>query len=111
MRKRDTHDEIAHSLENDTLKLKYPDRVATLMLNSPHVSNIKYGKALDVDEMNEKLNKSKIIENLFSQMSSNTNTHHTYNNYHFKPLMHLLRALIILWMMFLTNKKTFCARS
>ena len=55
------------------------------MLNSQQVSNIKYGTSLDVDEMHEKLNKTKIIENIVSQMSSNTNTHHTYNNYHFKP--------------------------
>ena len=85
MRKRDTYDEIVNSLENDTLKLKYPDRAATFMLNSQQVSNIKYGTSLEVDEMHEKLNKSKIIENIVNQMSSNTNTHHTYNNYHFKP--------------------------
>ena len=85
MRKRDTYDEIVQSLENDKLKLIYPDRAASFILNSQQVSNIKYGTGLDVDEMNEKLNKTKIIEHIVQQMSSNTNTHHTYNNYHFKP--------------------------
>ena len=59
MRKRDTYDEIVHSLENDKLKLTYPDRAASFILNSQQVSNIKYGTGLDVDEMNEKLNKTK----------------------------------------------------
>jgi hypothetical protein len=49
------------------------------------VSSIKYGTSLEVDEMNEKMNKTKSIEHIVNQMSSNTNTHHTYNNYHFKP--------------------------
>ena len=85
MRKRDTYDEIVHSLETDKLKLNYPDRAATFMLNSQQVSNIKYGTSLDVDEMHEKLNKSNIIEHIVNQMSSTTNTHHTYNSYHCKP--------------------------
>ena len=54
MRKRDTYDEIVHTPGNDTLKVKYHDRVATLMLSSPQVFSNNYGTSLDVDEMNEK---------------------------------------------------------
>ena len=61
LRKRNTYDEIVHSLENDKLKLSYPDGAATFMLNSQQVSNIRYATGLDVDEMNEKMNKTKII--------------------------------------------------
>ena len=75
--KRDSCDEIVHSLENDVLKLKYHARSATLMLNSPQVSSIRYASSVDVDQMNEKMNK---IENVVSQMSSNTKTHNTFNN-------------------------------
>ena len=31
------------------------------------------------------MNNSKIVETIVHQMSSNTNTQHTYNNYQFKP--------------------------
>ena len=55
------------------------------MLNSPQVSSIRYGTALDIDEQTEKMNKTKIIENITNQMSTNTNTHHVYNTYAFKP--------------------------
>ena len=85
LRKRDTYDEIVHTLETESLKLKYPDRRATFMLNSPQVSAIRYGTALDIDEQTEKINKNKLIENIVNQMSSNNNTHHTYNTYTFKP--------------------------
>jgi hypothetical protein len=69
LRKRDTYDEIVHTLETETLKLKYPNRSATFMLNSPQVSAIRYGTALDIDEQTEKMNKNKIIENIVNQMS------------------------------------------
>ena len=85
MRKRDTYDEIVNSLQTERLKLSYPDRKGTLVINSPQVSAIGYGTALDIDEQTEKMNKNKLIENIVSQMSSNTNTHHTYNTYTFKP--------------------------
>ena len=35
MCKRDTYDEFVHSLENDTLKLKYLDRSLGMTINSP----------------------------------------------------------------------------
>ena len=59
MRKRDTYDEIVHSLETESLKLNYHDRKGTFMMNSPQVSAIRYGTALEVDEMTEKMNKNK----------------------------------------------------
>ena len=62
MRKRDTYDEIVHSLITESLKLNYHDRKGTLMMNSPQVSAIRYGTSLDVDEMAEKMSKSRIIE-------------------------------------------------
>ena len=62
LRKRDTYDEIVHSLETDRLKLDYPDRQGTLMINSPQVSAIRYATALEVDEMNEKMNKNKLLK-------------------------------------------------
>jgi hypothetical protein len=64
MRKRDTYDEIVNSLEPETLKLRYPDRRATFMNNSPQVLAIRGATALDIDETNEKINKHKIIEKI-----------------------------------------------
>ena len=54
MRKRDTYDEIVHSLETESLKLNYPNKEGTFMMNSPQVSAIRCGASLDVDEMTEK---------------------------------------------------------
>ena len=85
MRKRDTHDEIVHSLETDRFQRDYLDRKGTLMINSAQVSAIRYGTALEVDEMNENINKNKIIESIVNQMALNTSTHHTYNTYTTKP--------------------------
>ena len=84
MRKRDTYDEIVYSLENDKLKIKYPDRRASMMLNSPQVSNIRYGTSLDVDELHDKINKDKMIEHFINQMSSSTNTHSALNSYTYR---------------------------
>ena len=72
MRKRNTYDEIVHSLETESLKLNYPGRKGTLVLNSPQVSAIRYGTGLDIDEQTEKMNKNKIIENIVNQLSSST---------------------------------------
>ena len=55
------------------------------MFNSSQVSATRYGAALEVDELSEKMNKNKIIESIVNQMSSNTSTHHTYNTYSYKP--------------------------
>ena len=100
LRKRDTYDEIVNSLETESLKLTYPDRKGTMPLSTPQVSAIRYGTAMDIDEQTEKMNKNKLIENIVNQMSSNTNTHHTYNTYTLNQLMdHQLQELIIIWMM------------
>ena len=83
MRKRDTYDEIVNSLETETFKLRYPDRRATFMNNSPQVLAIRNATALDIDETNEKINKHKIIEHMVNQMSANTKTHHAFNTHTF----------------------------
>ena len=67
LRKRDTYDEIVNSLETHTLKLAYPDRKGTMTLNTPQVSAIRYGTAMDIDEQTEKMNKNKLIENIVNQ--------------------------------------------
>ena len=61
LKKRDTYDEIIDYLQNKQDKIKYPDRTAKQLRNSPQLSNLLDGEGLDYEDMN-KQQKNRIKE-------------------------------------------------
>ena len=55
MKIRPSMDMIANLIENDPYRMKYPDKNATLYLNSPRFLNLRTDAGVDLDEQNKKI--------------------------------------------------------
>ena len=53
LKKKDTYDEIIDYIQNKQDKIKYPDRLAKQLRNSPQLSNLLDGNGDDYEEMNK----------------------------------------------------------
>ena len=53
LRRRDNYDEIVDYLENKQEKIKYPNRLAKQLRNSPQLSNLLDGEGMGLVEMEE----------------------------------------------------------
>ena len=62
LRKRDSYNEIVNYIETDQTKMKYPNRSATFLLNTPQYSSLLENDGLD--EQEEQIKKSKIKSTL-----------------------------------------------
>ena len=62
LKKRNTCDEIANVIETDKPKTKYPERRATRYLNDPHILAITSATDREMNEQQENMTKSVIIE-------------------------------------------------
>ena len=48
LKKRESYDEIVAIIENDPTKVKYPNRVALQIMNSPYMKQLDYETVMDV---------------------------------------------------------------
>ena len=85
LKKRNTYDETVNAIETNKTKIKYPNRKATRYLNDPHVLAITSASDLEMNEQQENMAKTVVIENVIRQMSGETNTHSVYNTYVHTP--------------------------
>ena len=60
LRKRPTYNEVVNYLENEQPKIKYPDRRATFLRNSPYLSQFDGDSWIDLDEQEQAINKEKL---------------------------------------------------
>jgi hypothetical protein len=70
LKKRETYDEIVALLDGgDKTKIKYPNRVASQILNSPYMKMIDAESLLDIQNQNDNIQKEKLKQILIQQMS------------------------------------------
>ena len=62
LRKRPTYNELIDYLENKQPVIKYPDRRATFLRNSPYLSQFDGDSWIDLDEQENRINKEKLKE-------------------------------------------------
>ena len=60
LRKRPTYNEVVNYLENEQPKIKYPDRRATFLRNSPYLSQFDGDSWIDLEEQEQDINKEKL---------------------------------------------------
>ena len=80
LRKKDSYDEILNYIQTDNTKAKYPNRLATFLLNTPQYSSLLENSGLD--EQEEQIKKAKIKATLKTSIGtqsdqiSNTQANH-----------------------------------
>jgi hypothetical protein len=73
LKKRETYDEIVALLDGgDKTKIKYPNRVASQILNSPYMKMIDADSLLDIQNQNDNIQKEKLKQILIQQMSNDS---------------------------------------
>ena len=74
LRRRPTYDEVIDYLENDQPKVKYPDRRATFLRNSPYMTQFDGDSWIDLEEQENNINKERLRQLEVKKNSSiNTN--------------------------------------
>ena len=77
LKKRDLYDEIVALVEGDRTKMKYPNRVATQIMNSPYMKQLDAKSLLDIQNQQDKLNKDKMKEVIIKSMAEGLGDHHS----------------------------------
>ena len=70
LRKRPTYNEVINYLENEQPKIKYPDRRATFLRNSPYLTQFDGDSWIDLDEQENNIAKEKLKEEEVKRISS-----------------------------------------
>ena len=70
LRKRPTYNEVVNYLENEQPKIKYPDRRATFLRNSPYLSQFDGDSWIDLDEQEQDINKEKLKQLQLRELAS-----------------------------------------
>ena len=76
LKKRDTYDEIIDYLQNKQEKIKYPDRLAKQIRNTPQLSNLLDGDGEDIENIKDQQNDKIIIamrEQIIKQLAMENN--------------------------------------
>ena len=74
LRKRPTYNEVVNYLENDQPKIKYPDRRATFLRNSPYLSQFDGDSWIDLEEQENNINKEKMKELAIQKVAGDEKT-------------------------------------
>jgi len=72
LRKRPTYNEVINYLENEQPKIKYPDRRATFLRNSPYLTQFDGDSWIDLDEQENNIAKEKLKEEEVKRIASET---------------------------------------
>ena len=62
LQRRESYDEIVALLETDQTKIKYPNRVALQILNSPYMRRLDAETLLDMQNQQDRISKGKLKE-------------------------------------------------
>ena len=72
LRKRPTYNELVDYLENDQHIIKYPDRVATFLKNSPYLNKYDDPSLLDLEDQEKRMEREKLKETEVNRIASET---------------------------------------
>jgi hypothetical protein len=72
LRKKPTYDELINYLEVGQPKIKYPDRTATFLRNSPYLSIFDNDSFIDLEEQENRIEKEKLKEAEVKRITSET---------------------------------------
>ena len=76
LKKRDSYDEIVAIIESGGGKIKYPDRYATQLSNSPYMKQIDAETLLDLQDQALKAQKGQLKNLIIKEMADKTGTPH-----------------------------------
>ena len=62
LRKRPTYNEVVNYFENEQPIIKYPNRTASFLRNSPYLSQFDGDSWIDLEEQENKITKQKLLE-------------------------------------------------
>ncbi len=74
LRKRLSYNEMVNYIETDKEKLKFPNRQATFLRNSPFSSQFDGDSFIDVEEQENKMNRERLKEDEIKKISAETKT-------------------------------------
>ena len=70
LRRKPTYNELINYLEFEQPKIKYPDRRATFLRNSPYLSQFDGDSWIDLEEQEQNINKEKMKEMTLKELAS-----------------------------------------
>ena len=69
LRKRPTYNEVVNYLENEQPKIKYPNRTASFLRNSPYLSQFDGDNSfIDLEEQENKIAQQRILEETIKRL-------------------------------------------
>ena len=74
LRRRESYDEVVSIIENDQAKIKYPNRVAVQILNSPYMKQLDTEALLDMQNQQDRMSKNKMKQLVMQELASQTGT-------------------------------------
>ena len=74
MQRRESYDEIVALLETDQTKIKYPNRVALQILNSPYMRRLDAETLMDMQNQQDRVSKGKLRELVLQEVGKQTGT-------------------------------------
>lgn len=77
LRQRPTYDEVVDYLENEQPKIKYPDRKASFLRNSPYLSQFDGDSWLDLEDQENNIRETQMRELEIKKLASNSTQTHT----------------------------------
>jgi hypothetical protein len=74
LQRRESYDEIVALLETDQTKIKYPNRVALQILNSPYMRRLDAETLMDMQNQQDRVSKGKLRELVLQEVGKQTGT-------------------------------------
>ena len=71
VRRRESYDEVVSIIENDQTKIKYPNRVAVQILNSPYMKQLDTEALMDMQNQQDRMAKQNKMKQLVMQELAN----------------------------------------
>ena len=72
LRKRPTYNEVVDYIENDQPKIKYPNRTASFLRNSPYLSQLDGDSWIDLEEQESNITKQRLLEEEIKKLAAQT---------------------------------------
>ena len=69
LKKRESYDEIVASIEGDQTKVRYRNRVAMHIMNSPYMKQLDYETVMDVQNQQDRLAKQKMKDVVLQEIA------------------------------------------
>ena len=60
LRRRESYDDVVSIIENDQTKIKYPNRVAVQILNSPYMKQLDTEALMDMQNQQDRMSNNKM---------------------------------------------------